>query len=804
MRYAPLFADPCHGRIRAMTYAASLRYKCASDSFAVLALLVTFVLRYAPFSTSHLLFGPFLDNVHIYGPIFSQVSRLALSGAAPYYLPDIGTGFPVFESPHFSILYPLYFFGLLSYGGPLESLYTLTHLTLLHLFIFYVNLYVLLRCASVPPWAAYVGASVGMLARNTELYASWITITASYAWLPLVLAGGILLLRFPGKACGILVFSVAAGLLALASASQPVIHAALSCLIVFVAGIGWICLQRRVTDVWRLTWSLALCSGIAFGLAGAAIVPMYLATGEMIRHVGAGASVTGYAPIPWKSFNLFQLTPSQAAGIVIRPGWISIVGSPYVGPLGVMSALLAAFYFRRLDSFLRMLVLAFGVIGLYGLLSGFGTNLGLAYINFHLPFISRIREAGRHLVLFVIAVSFLSGIGYCLFVQCLEQYKKDRNARPLVAPAVLTLVFVGTIVWELTWNDQGRSLTGFWMLALAPILFALGRISNLSRYKDVASAGLLVSMAAMVIPVRGIPLSQSDFSKPINLLSLGVLQRVASEVDVRDYRMDFRDKSFSNRFWTMNASYYGIKSFYNQLTPQPYDQFRFSNLTNIPHLREMMGARYILCGYDNSPFDPNAKQLLEAEGYRLYENPNPMGRLTLVHRVAGLAKGETEFINIIRKGFDYFSTAYVSASEFETVQSFFANSRSLAHSGDRIVTIVDQPNRSYSTVVSASSSLLVLNEWFTPAWKVRVNGKKHSILRVNQWQTGVLLPAGKNRVEFEYSPTLFRALTALNRLTILLLLAFVIFAVMRQARDTKRDDAQLSGDRAHSVFQDNA
>src|SRR4029450_6113298 len=162
-----------------------LRHHTALDGFAVLALVITFLVRYTPFLASHLLFGPFIDNVHIYGPIFSEVSRLASAGAVPYYLPNIGTGFPVFESPHFSILYPFYFFGLLNYGGPLASLFTLTNLTLLDVFVFYLNLYVLLRCATIPPWASYIGASVGMLARNTELYASWITITASYAWLPL-------------------------------------------------------------------------------------------------------------------------------------------------------------------------------------------------------------------------------------------------------------------------------------------------------------------------------------------------------------------------------------------------------------------------------------------------------------------------------------------------------------------------------------------------------------------------------------------------------------------------------------------
>ena len=54
-------------------------------------------------------------------------------------------------------------------------------------------------------------------------------------------------------------------------------------------------------------------------------------------------------------------------------------------------------------------------------------------MNFHLPFINRIREAGRHLVLFVIGVSFLSGLGYCLLAQSLEECKERGNVRPLIA-----------------------------------------------------------------------------------------------------------------------------------------------------------------------------------------------------------------------------------------------------------------------------------------------------------------------------------------------------------------------------------
>ncbi len=754
----------------------------ALDSFAVFALVITFILRYAHFLTAHQLFAPFVDNVHMYGPIFSEVSRLALAGAVPYYLPDIGTGFPLFESPHFSILYPFYFFGLINYGGPLASLYTLTYLTLVHLFVFYINLYVLLRCAAITPWASYIGASVGMLAWNMYLYASWITIIASYAWLPLVLAGGVLLLRFPGKSCGILVFSIAAGLLALASASQPLIHTALSCLMLFGTGIGWLSLQRRFADLRRLTWSLAICAGIVIGLAGAAMLPMYLATGEMIRHIGAGAAVIGHAHIPWENFNLHQLSLSQAIGVVIRPTWINIVGSPYVGPLGVIGTFVTVIYFRRLAPFLRMLVLAFGIVSLYGLLSSFGTNLGFAYVNFHLPLINRIREAGRHLILFVIGVSFLSGLGYSLLARNFQRYKQTHQVGPLILPAILLLIFSGIILWELCQYGYRWWPARFLIVCLAPILFALGRACKLPGSGKVVSATTLVSAAAMVVPIWGLPLSRSDFTKPVNLLSHRVIGDLAGRLNANGYRMDFRDAIFPSSFWAMNASYYGIKSFYNQLTPQPYAQFRFMLAANVPRMRAMMGARYVLCGPAFSPTDAGAKQILELEGYRLYENANPMGRLTLVHQVAGFDNGESEFIKIITKGFDYVSTAYVTAAELEAVTRFLGNSPRLARARDRIVTIVDQPNRSHSTVVSASPSLLVLNEWFTPAWKVWVNGTKQRALRVNQWQTGVMLPAGKNRVEFEYRPTLFRALMVLNRITILLLLLFVLFQVLRRRR----------------------
>jgi hypothetical protein len=421
-----------------------------------------------------------------------------------------------------------------------------------------------------------------------------------------------------------------------------------------------------------------------------------------------------------------------------------------------------------------MLVLAFGAIALYGLLSGFGTNLGLAYLNFHVPLVNRIREGGRYLVLFVIGVSFLSGFGYALLPRIWEQYKNSRNLHLLIVPALMAFAMTGIILWELAQMHPPQRLTGCWMLALAPLLFVLGRFSKVRGCTVLTLAGVLVSVAGMVIPNRGISLPQSAFDKPMNLLSHRVLQRIATETDVHDWRIDFRDSVFDNKFWGMNASYYGIKSFYNQLTPQPYAQFKFMLLGSVPHLRAMMGARYVLCGPAESPTDANTKQMLETEGYGLYENPDPMNRFTLVHHVVGSVPNAASFVKIIQRGFDYHSEAYVTPHDLESIRKVFGNQPTSARPEDVITNVINQPNRSDFRVESNAASLLILNEWFTPAWKVRVNGVSQSALRVNQWQVGALLPAGKNDVKFEYDPALFRALMILNRTTVILILGFLI------------------------------
>jgi len=751
------------------------------EFLALTGLMLLVALRFFPVLWDHRLYGPFGDNVFILGPMFAETARLALHGVFPYYLPSFGTGFPVFESPEYCVCYPFYFFGLLDYGGPLQSLYTLTYLAIFHRFLFALNLYGMLRCARISPWAAFASASIGVFANNTEKYAIWITMTASYTWMPLLIGGAILLLRFPGRFWGILLLGGSAGLLALAQAAQPVSHALFFCVIFFGAGMVWLILRRDSTAVVRLILSLAAAGAIAFGLAAVSAVPVLLGIERMIRHIGEGF-VLGHQAIPWEQFNRHQLTVAQLAGILIGPGRVGEVGSPYVGPLGVVGAASALLFFRRLDSMERFLVSVIGAIGLYALLSACGTHLGFAYLNYHLPLINKSREAERHLVLFLIAVVFLAGFGLDQIGNFVAERGAGRKQRLRVWLPVLVMFLIAIVVvaWELWASAQFSLRQGGWLvLLLAPIVVLLGLLFRVKATPVLALAAILASVASAISPPRTYEIFSSEYVDSANLRSLEILSAIRDKIEPGDFRMDFSDRQFHVFSWGMNASYFGLNSFYTQLTPQPYDQFRFSQVHE-PYLRAMMGTRYVLCSAEEKPTDPGAKVRLEVQGYKLFENAAYMGRLALVHTLAGTVKDENQFIAEAGGGFDFLKSAYIQEKDASRVEGFLSKaSMETSAVNDRLYVIRSSTNQVVAVVESSQPGVLVLNEWFIPAWRAKVNDDSKPILRVNQWQVGVPVGAGKNVVEFTYRPSVFWGLLILNRVTWLLLAALVLARVAR-------------------------
>jgi hypothetical protein len=216
------------------------------------------------------------------------------------------------------------------------------------------------------------------------------------------------------------------------------------------------------------------------------------------------------------------------------------------------------------------------------------------------------------------------------------------------------------------------------------------------------------------------------------------------------------------------------------------------------NLRKLRGTKYFICGQDFKPFDPNARLLFTDNGYRVYEASDPMEQYTLVHGVVPFINKDS-FRNKVAAGFDYQHVAAVAKQKAEMTPLLLQ----LIQRGDSVDTVPNDlvdpisntPNVFAVLANSPQPGLLILNERWSDAWHARVNSRAAKVLRANFTQPAVLLPAGRNYVEFEYKPTLFWRLLILQRVTILLLLVVGGWKLLR-ARIALRNSRQSGAETA--------
>jgi hypothetical protein len=741
-----------------------------NDGAYVSLMLALFALRFLPAFAHGARYAPFRDNVWLYGSFFSRASEIALTGDFPYWLDTVLGGFPLYQTPHFSATYPFYFFGLLNYGKELGALDTLSYLTCFHTLILYLNLYIMLRVAGVRGLASLCGATVGLVSGNTEVDAHWITIAAAYSWFPLLVAGMIQMFRTPLSFGSIALFSIAGSLMCTASPSQPVIQAAFVCAIFFTAAIIWRWRRDGIGAAVRLLLGLAVSGIIAFCLAGVAFLPMTLATGGMIRH-GPRPPLIGHQSIPWASFNLHQLKPGFIPHLLFDSSDLGeVIGGLYVGPLALLGVLACCISYKRANAFSRFLILTFGLIGLYFLLAAFGTHFGLAYLHFYIPLLNRIREAGRYLAVFTALTALMAGLGYQVIEDVLtgKLQLSGRWRRYFWISLTLGLVvFLLALLFDRHEKEGGG-------LVLAAFLLSWFILPALSLRQRAVGGGLvlLTCFSSMLAPPDTKPFYTSEYLLTNNLNSLRVLRRIAQFPDMAKYRVVVQDTALTPTTWGDNASYYGIRTFYVNFTPQPYDQFREMFDERTVNLRKIRGAKYFVCGQTALPFDPKAELCFTESGYRVYQVADALGPFTLAHKVALFADNK-RFRGKLAMGFDYQHVAALQEAKGRTIPPSLLAGKSenvVEIPDDTIDSIRHTPNVFDVFVDSSKPGLFILNERWSKDWHARINSRPAEVLQANFTQPAVVLLAGRNYVEFEYKPMLFWYLLILQRVSFVLLL----------------------------------
>jgi len=312
------------------------------------------------------------------------------------------------------------------------------------------------------------------------------------------------------------------------------------------------------------------------------------------------------------------------------------------------------------------------------------------------------------------------------------------------------------------------------------ILLAVATRSPRTLHAPLLAVAALTSVLVNVpYPPKDRLLADSDYLTRANLQSHHTLSALSKIEDIRSYRVLFEGDELASPYWSMNASYYGLRSFQAFKNPLPSAQ-QFEEVFqrfDVANYYPLLGARYYLCRtcdwlhLDQYRFDR------EIGGYRLYVSDSALPRYSAIIRIAGVYASRDEFFDIVRSGFDFSHEVYIERGHPLAGLQQFMGVRTVPE-----VALKEERNTLNTLVLSANTSgdaILLFNEYFSEDWKVTINGLPVPPIRVNLNQIGVPLPAGASLVAFEYRPTFFVALLRLQTLTVVGGLAWLAWSWVR-------------------------
>ncbi|MEQ1727766.1 MAG: hypothetical protein ABL982_05245 [Vicinamibacterales bacterium] len=720
------------------------------------------------------------DNTYQLVPLFSFLSRSFVQGDYPYWINTIVSGLSIFNDPDFSPAYPFYFLRLDWFRTPLGAMTAIHWITVLHLFVLYVNSYIMMRCLRARPIAAFLGASIFALSQNSVSYAGWINITASYAWLPLIVGAVTLILERRLAWRPVLVGGVAIGLLALASPSQPLIHAVYLVGTLTVFRFAQWALTRDVASIVGATADLALMSILALALAAPSLVPSVMNLGHMLRFLGDFPPITGGARMPFEATLVGQMSPAQLASVLVPLQLPLIVGSWFIGASAVLFALFGLLQARR-----HWVVAPLAFLTIYALLSSMGSHLGFAQINFHLPFLNLVREPPRHMVVFVLGAAGLAALGFDRVTSAIG----DGWRGLATLPHALSVAAFGTLVALASRTPPAYAGTApLWLMLAAfavmiGLLLAAVRLPAPGRATACAAAAAVVVAANVPPPHANLPPRTNDYFRQANLASHLTLARLAEIPDIRRFRVVFEPTELDPGNWSMNASYYGLRAFQGFKNPVPdAQQFRdVYQAYHVPRYYPLLGGKYYLCDTCDQIDRTSYRFEREIDGHSLYVADSALPPYVAVGRVAGLYDSRDEFVERMEEGFDIAREVYVDRGV--TVPRLDVL---LATPIDALHAVIKEERRTLNvaelSVSTNRPAVLVLNEYFTDSWKATINGLNTEPFRVNLNQVGVVLEPGPSLVRFEYRPTVFIGLLRLQTVVVALLFVYSLWKIVRTFR----------------------
>jgi hypothetical protein len=283
------------------------------------------------------------------------------------------------------------------------------------------------------------------------------------------------------------------------------------------------------------------------------------------------------------------------------------------------------------------------------------------------------------------------------------------RARPRLFPRLL-LAIGAVLVADLLWFAHGRSPQCDPALYFPPIP-ALEQLARSSPGRVIGYHCLPASLAAMcgLNDIRGY--DGVDPQRMVELLSLTAAP-------------DSSKRTYAETQWLSPAV---------SFTPE--------GNVRLPPLLDMLGVRYVI--FRGAP-RPGIHPAFQSHDYSVLINTNALPRIFVPLRIE-VATDARERLRKLNSGeFDPREVAFVEEP---------LNLPAACHG--RVTLTSEISSRVVLDVQMETAGLVVLADHWNEGWHAFLNGRPVPILRTNHVLRGVVVPAGKSRLDFQYAPASF-------------------------------------------------
>ncbi len=562
------------------------------------------------------------------------------------------------------------------------------------------------------------------------------------------------------------------------------------------------------------------------GLAAVQLLPAYEVASSSVRQAWS-----------FEMFTLHSLSPISLAGALlpfIHGGGRGIYSLPfwgeywhhnesqiYLGALAVSLSFAGAVGAWRVRHRAGTFWVGAAIVGL---LLAMGKYSGpLAWALYRVPVISSFRSPNRYWMIVALAVAVLAGYA-------VDSLLKDEGKAPgrvvEVASAVVFL-FVSSIavfifVWPGRAEEMFRSPVGaqhsvsldgshaeYWVplvSALAGVLlvFAMTR-SRRPRGWYLPLMGFLVldyNLYAAFAPINSAPAAEKR-------LGSAVPSGLVFSERHKPHRIHLVINPTAGEFSPLFFHGHEMASGYDPLLDVRYKRFSGIDETGRSHLQtllaendrtlDLLNVRYIMVAPEvtQASDDLYRNELGRSErwrkvdvnstidhyrGYAVFENGNVMPRFWLAGSVK--VAGDEQQLRLIRGeegDFNPSQVALLSPGAVRALGHLSESSPQAAVEG-KVVLVERIANRAVIDVETGRDAVLVLSEVFMPGWKATVDGREVGLHRVDYILRGLLVGAGRHRVEVWYAPRSFWIGGAITVIFVFLLGGIITWPFLTQRR----------------------